>query len=148
MKNIISQIFDLGDFVPEILKIYIERFSKIMTLLKIPMFSLIQLDLLDKNSIKYGRKKEGKCLHLHFWSCEIFVNIFERFSEKSKSKNKDMFRGILKTASTRLWSPNYILKTLSNTPLANLLGIFQKLSKYQHLLFSWSNKTWQANYDF
>ena len=32
------------------------------------MFSLIQLDLLDKNSIKYGRKKEGKCLHLHFWS--------------------------------------------------------------------------------
>ena len=114
------------------------------------MFSLIQLDLLDKKSVKYGRKKEGKCLHLHFWSyvSEIFVNIFERFSEKSKSKNKDMFREILKTASTRLWSTNYILKTLSNTPLANLVGNFQKLSKYQHLLFSWSNKTWQANYDY
>ena len=91
--------------------------------IKIPMFSLIQLNLLDKNSIKYGRKIVGKCLHLHFSSyvSEIFVNIFERFSENSHSKSKDIFREILKSASTRLWSTNYIVKRLSNTPLANLL---------------------------
>ena len=33
-KKITSEIFDLWNFVPEIFKIHIERFSKIMALLK------------------------------------------------------------------------------------------------------------------
>ena len=149
MKNNISQIFDLGNFVPEIFKIHIEKFSKIMALLNFecsPWYSWICLT----KTLSSMEERKKVMSAFAFWSyvSQICVNIFERFLEKYESKNKDMFREILKTASTTLWSTNYIFKTLSNTPLANLLGNFQKLSKYQHLLFSWSNKKWQANYNY
>ena len=95
-KNI-SQIFDLGNFVREIFKIHIERFSKIVPLLKFQCSHWYSWICSTKTLSSMEERKK-----VNVWIC-IFEAMFQRFLSISLRDFQKILNLKIRTCSRTFW---------------------------------------------